>query len=776
MYLTMFTRGFKAFSLYVNCIILVVLQVLLIGTPQFSYLEQKLEVKGKPAALLALIAAHYPTGLTRVQAERYLWGREAAQNLRQAIYTLRQLFRAKDWLVSDEKLSLTNPQFLTTDQPQELMQGMEGLLSDEGLEWLGLQREKMRLEQRRILWQAAQESQGQARIALLEQLLTFEPLHESAAQLLIGAYLDQNNQVAAREVFTQLKLVLKREFGAEPLPATKALLWQSEPKNQPDLQRYKRAYAVVGRLDTPLIAQMLEADELEVAEILSQLGDESALDIEQTPKPIWQLLHRRAAQLLGDKDLERAARHWLEADEPEQAASAWLDLAEQRFGTDLSQSLALCQKVLEQKVNITLQLKAYLLQHRVFEIQANWQAIQTLVKQLFALARTSQNDEVEFAAHQVRVSWLVRTGQPQAALESSEDAIRAAKRLNDPVKIEQMSLLQGTAYLQMGDFVEAKKWLGSLLGASAVQTRLSAYSNLGAIEGLSNNLETALDYFEQALRLARQTQNLAISARVVQNIATTAEKLERFERAKSGWREAIQIAEQISDSHSLGIAYANLALTHCKAGQVGLALNTASEALEIQPLSPVARFTALNTQAAVWRYVSNTEAALGLYQSALELARSQENTRWMADTQCNIAFMAWLADPKLEPDLLDCLKAPTTPNVIEEMKLEYGLNSHNPNQIRALLPKTLEQRPRQRLIQAIIAVRLAILEQQHIDLNLESILNGEQFLETRLGWLVLASWLEQQGLDSHFAKIKAKQVFAQQCQGLPHSVSALTLD
>ena len=140
-----------------------------------------------------------------------------------------------------------------------------------------------------------------------------------------------------------------------------------------------------------------------------------------------------------------------------------------------------------------------------------------------------------------------------------------------------------------------------------------------------------------------------------------------------------------------------------------------------------------------------------------------------------MAFMAWLANPSLEPAFLASLEAPATANVIEEMKLEYGLYSHNPIQIRALLPEPLE-RPRRRLIQAIIEVRLSILEQKNTTAQLEALLNAEPFLETRFGWLVLAQWLEQQGLDSGYATTTARRVFNEQCQGLPRSITALTLD
>ncbi len=752
------------------------LSICLIGLPEFYYSEKALSIKGKPAALLALIAAHQPTGIGRVQAERYLWGRDAAQNLRQAIYNLRQLPFAHDWLVVSDLLLLQNYKLITPETDQELLQGMDALLSEEGLEWLSIGREKQRLERRENLLQSALQTQGQTQIELLEKLNALDPLHESAVQLLISAHSKNQARAKAIEVFERFKTNLRNELGGEPLPATIALLESNEVRfSIPDLERLKRAYAVVGILDTVLIAKLLERDELEVAEALTGVELPNVEQARtQTPKAIWQLLNRRAAQALSYLP-ERAAQHWLEAGESERAATAFLDLAEQRFGADLSQSLALSQKVLAGKVSIQMQLKAFLLQQRIYEIQANWQALETLVEQLFVLARQNQNDDIEFAAHQTRASWLLRIGQPQAALESSADALRAAKRLNDTVKLEQICLLQGTAYLQMGNFIEAKSILKSLVQASAIGTRLSANSNLGAIEGLSNHLETALDYFEHALQLARQTQNLAISARVVQNIATTAEKLERFERAKTGWREAIQIAEKISDSHSLGVAYANLALTHFKAGQVGLAMNTALETLEIEPLSSAARFTVLNTQAAVWRYVADVPAALASYQSALELAQSQQNARWIADTQCNLAFMAWLADPSLEPAFLASLASPTTANVIEEMKLEYGLYSHSPIQIRALLPENLE-RPRRRLIQAIIEVRLSILEQKNTTVQLEALLNAEPFLETRLGWVVLAQWLEQHGLDSRYARTKANQVFAEQCQGLPREIQTLTLD
>ena len=446
------------------------LSVCLFGSPQFFYANQALSVKGKPAALLALIAAHHPTGLSRAQAERFLWGREAAQNLRQAIYSLRQLPWANDWLLVSDTLLLQNLRLTTSETDLELMQGMDGLLSDEGLEWLSIQREKQRLERRENLLQAALQSQGQAQIQLLEALLALDPLHESAVQLLMKAHLENQTRAKAIEVLERFKTVLRTELGGLPLTATIALL-ETGTLTIPDLERFKRAYAVVGILDTALIAKLLERNELEVAEILTgfELPDLEKMRLE-TPVAVWQLLNRRAALALAGSP-ERAAKHWLEAGETNLAASAWLDFAEQRFGLDLAQSLALCQKVLGLETNITLRLRAYVLEQRIFEIQANWQALEALVGQLFALARTSQDDHVEFAAHQAKASWLLRTGQAQAALEVSLDATRAAKRLNDPVKLEQVSLLQGTAYLQLGNFPEAKKLLGSLVQATAPTTR-----------------------------------------------------------------------------------------------------------------------------------------------------------------------------------------------------------------------------------------------------------------------------------------------------------------
>lgn len=573
----------------------------------------------------------------------------------------------------------------------------------------------------------------------------------------------------ALEVYGRLRAALQRELGSEPLPETSAILDGTVTLSSPERLRFERAYAVVGRLEPHLIAQILERDELEVAEVLSGLELDVAQIRAATPEAIWRLLSRRAA--LATPEPQEAARYWLEAGEPEEAALVYLALAKQHWGTDSELAKTYVQETLKSQ-NPATQVEALVVLRQICELKNDLATLGEVQQQLQTIAQNTQRDDAEFHAHITLAGLLIRTGRAKETPEPLLDAERAAKRLGQIELLEQVQVTRGTAQLMQGELANAQTLLLPLCNAKSIGVRISAHSNLGAIAGMQQDPDVALEYFETALQLARQTGNLILSARIVFNIATTAEKLERFERATKGWRETKELCERLGDKVLLATAYGNLATTFVKLGQLGLAWNTACELLELD--FATGRFMALSTLGNVAWQLLETKLAMQLWQRALEFAQSQQNQRWINDVQFALALLeahqdrafALLQDPKSLSSHL-------------ENSLIFALQSPHPEIITQILPPEPTM-PRSKLMYCIAKVRLGLLEAQSPQTStLENALE-QTFLETPLGWQILAQAQSALKQDPSAALAQFEQTKTLQRQGLPRdlrrSLVGLTLD
>ncbi|NJK45537.1 MAG: tetratricopeptide repeat protein, partial [Pleurocapsa sp. SU_196_0] len=137
------------------------------------------------------------------------------------------------------------------------------------------------------------------------------------------------------------------------------------------------------------------------------------------------------------------------------------------------------------------------------------------------------------------------------------------------------------------------------------------------IAGMTGNLEASLAHFDAALTVARATQNFAVTGAILFNLGATAEKLHRFDRAETGFREAISLAQRLGNAALLLQGTLALAKVHAARGHWGAAFNTACEALELargSPLQPQTQYLLGELEARFGRF----EAAEALYAEALE--------------------------------------------------------------------------------------------------------------------------------------------------------------
>ncbi|GAA5503230.1 hypothetical protein Dxin01_02985 [Deinococcus xinjiangensis] len=223
------------------------LKLNLLGEISATWQGERLAVSApRMLGLLAYLHLHGPT--PRSELLEVFWPRQGAQAVRQALYTLRSLAGAEQWLSHGAEVSL-RAQSDVTDLRAELGAGkaealtslvragpLLGSLNVQGApafaEWLEEQRLELQTELLAGLRRRAQElSAAQNYPAARECLnlrLNLDPLDESTYRDLMRLEHGSGHYAEALEVFERLRQTLRIEVGVEPEPATLALLQELE--------------------------------------------------------------------------------------------------------------------------------------------------------------------------------------------------------------------------------------------------------------------------------------------------------------------------------------------------------------------------------------------------------------------------------------------------------------------------------------------------------------------------------------------------------------------
>ena len=219
----------------------------LLGPLELFHQGQRIESDAdrKALALLCYLAIE-KTAFSREDLAELLWGPGKLNNLRQALYKLRQLPASDSWLIDDDLVSVK----LETDLEAfegylrehkitaalELWQG--GVLpgfkvkAEPFMNWLELERSRFAqlYDEARLLHLETLEAEGQNELALEQarQLLEADPLNETLHRCIMRLEHARGKTEAALEQFERLRQLLKEELELEPLEETLELLLEIE--------------------------------------------------------------------------------------------------------------------------------------------------------------------------------------------------------------------------------------------------------------------------------------------------------------------------------------------------------------------------------------------------------------------------------------------------------------------------------------------------------------------------------------------------------------------
>ncbi len=474
--------------------------------------EQKpLRIQPKPLLLLAYLALGWTRPHRRALLQALFWPDKppssAANNLRQALWHLRQLLPPATLLLEGRKVRWNQAQMLWVDVLAFEVALDAGdldtaialyagpLLPNAYDEWVQLERERLHLRYLTALETRAhfhyEARRWEAALVDAETLLTADPLNEAAVRLIMGCHWALGRREAARRSYDIFRRHIHRELQTDPLPVTAGLYQRiMRGETHPDLTSPPT--------DAALAAQAARLSLLETLGAFHQ-GLEQAT--------AW------AAE--ADGLTLAVAQHW-----------------QGRFYLRLGQ-LAEARTVLVSALPLATaaDLKAALLTDlaTVETGLSNYPAAESYFSQALRLS------SLPTAARALLLSslggLLGRMGRLVEAGQVLEEAVRLARRQEDPALLAR------------------------------------AGGNLGILRLNRQETEAAEITLQEALAASRRADAHWLTAHIIGHLGVLAKERGDFDQAAAYYQSARTLAETVGDLRSAIFWTLNLGVVHYEQGQ-----------------------------------------------------------------------------------------------------------------------------------------------------------------------------------------------------------------
>jgi|GEM_PF-2235582 len=543
------------------------LELRFLGVPQVFLKGREIKLTRKGTALLAYVALEGAT--PRETLAELLWGGASMQsssgNLRRELHRLRETELRDHLETGGGSLSL---KFFTLDtedaaRPGEFLQGLQLEDATEFEAWRegqNQQRSRVRLETLRRTAGSLETSDRGAALLAWQQIVELEPLSDGDVQNLMRCLLEHGERDEAERVFSEFQARLA-QLSLTPSLETAQLLLEHNHTHIGRALVLER----VGRGQDALefrLAAAQEAEELhDYAQALEQL---------------------KVALQFQRKASERVALH-------QRRIGLLNTLA--RF-EELRQELG----ALELSSRGDARLEGIALLSRSQWEFSQWQNLGVaLTSAEGALANPFLPSELRgVAMNAVAVCHMISGRLPEAEVLFIE-ALRLLPA--DNVR-ELIQAHHGLARIEMqrGNMVQARAFNQIGLGLAHTfherKWRVSTLNLEGVFDLLDQNYASALRFLGLAKRECEQTQNYRQLPMVLNNIFKAHFELRQYEDATDALEQALDIIIKSGIREMEGPVLNNLALVHLHRGQLGLALETATAALEVALQAHDARGTA----------------------------------------------------------------------------------------------------------------------------------------------------------------------------------------
>ncbi len=527
------------------------LELHLLGVPRVSVFRQKLKLTRKGLALLAFVALEGRT--PREKIADLLWGElgadGASRNLRRELHRL----RATALTAHLETEGAIGLQDFWADSQEISAKGelLEGLILSDApvfMEWLQQTREK-RQQQRlgHLRLAALSNPKLEQRLELQQEVLSLEPMSESDAQALMQTLIALGRSDEAKRVYDQLN---------QELLGVKA---------QPSLETAR------------ILLQNLANPEMQAA-FLEQLGHgaqtleyrlRAAKEAKVNNLPLEALGHYAAALRLQKNPKERFALH---------QERLKLILTSGQFDAYSQELSALLTSV---SGDAQLEARALVIQSGIEFQQLEFAKSLASAKLALENPLLPQNEQGT-AYYYLGISHL-RLGQAAQA----EPFLRLAlEQLSESAGTEKTKVHHGLSQLalQKNNLPEAifhNQAAADLVSLSQDRAmRSNVLSISGILAMLQGEYDKAKRLLETAKRECTQSQNMAGLPMIMANMAKAQIELGELPEAIESLEQGLSAARSTGNRTMEGQLLGSLAITHQERGNLGVALETYTAALE----------------------------------------------------------------------------------------------------------------------------------------------------------------------------------------------------
>jgi CHAT domain-containing protein/Tfp pilus assembly protein PilF len=181
--------------------------------------------------------------------------------------------------------------------------------------------------------------------------------------------------------------------------------------------------------------------------------------------------------------------------------------------------------------------------------------------------------------------------------------------------------------------------------SNSITTRLfnpddAAQSVSAASSGRVDENFQALDYYQRALTIFRNVDDLPKQAATLNEIGIIYEGLGRYSNSLEVYQQAFEIFQDGEDSSNKGITLNNIGEVHRKRGQYSLALENFNQALQTFQSNqyPLGQGATLNNIGLIYQDLGQYTTALSFYQRSLAQRQAANDSRGQAITLHNIGL------------------------------------------------------------------------------------------------------------------------------------------
>lgn len=800
------------------------LYVSMLGSPELTWAGQPLNVASRKSLALLCLLALREAPLSRVDAAGMFWDGGLA-NVRQALYQLRQLPGADEWLDAGTDLTvraITDVGLLrervregSFREALELWRGpfLQGLELPDAAEVeayfteAGARVERLlrtALAGRSRVLEAEGDLPGV--LEVIDRQLELDPFDEEALrQALRLEFLLERPAVAAQR-FRNWRDRLAAELGAEPSPATLELVeaiaagvlpgGDSGPGAglPPVLEQLLAALSLArGDLSVEQIAAVLRRDGFEVSEGIERLRHAGLLgqgldvrpEVSVSLSPTGrQLLEGRMAEVLegtepGDWTVKaRLGRHWLEAWQPQRAAPWLLEAAVAALTASEIASAVRLAFLAAWTGDERQRFRAMMVLEGVGERKGDDSLQNAALNEAAELAWSLQDDAALCRVHMARARAFARRSQNSLAHEHADEAIAIARRVGDPELLATAFNCMGVTSFTAGDLTSAQAAFREAADLHVEGESLRALSNLGALCGMRDDHAEAYRLFDEALTLARRSGDLLTVTACLNNLSASAERSGAYERAARHLHEGRQLTRRLGHRGMEAQIIQNLAVIYTRQGALGPAWNTSREVIEEGEQT-----ADLALQAQGYEQAADVAARCGdSAEQAKQLGRAGELLTQLGDRRRLASHAAAVAlarsfRPGIPPEFTAVRELGLSSHY-SWLLLELALKADSRAAGQELLAAGSWHGPHQEFVADVARARLLLLEpgaadQAEISALRASVTLGletSEYVEAPLACHLLALLEHLQGEDGSDLIRRRDALLVEQGRGLPRSL------